>query len=127
MSATLSRAVRTSTGVVIAALAGGLEDGEAIDLRQHEVEDDQIVGRGLQDEVERGGAVGGDLHGVALLGQPLPDEAGDLALVLDDQDPQGVPSYAFIFSLQGFDVHAEAGRRASAGEGRGAASGRYRG
>ena len=68
-----------------AALAHGAHHAEPVAARQHHVEDDQVVGRTLHDEVERALAVRGQLHRVALLLQPLADEARHLALVLHHQ------------------------------------------
>src|SRR5213079_3637934 len=48
-----------------------------------------IVRGPAEDGVERLGAVRGELDRVTLLLEPLPDEARDLSLVLDDQDPHG--------------------------------------
>ena len=93
-------------------LAGGLEDGEAVEPGQHEVEHDEIVGWSLDDQVQRALAVGGDLDGVAFLGEALPDEAGDLTLVFGDQDPHVVPPGGHrplprIFALRRAGVHAQ--------------------
>ena len=54
--------------------------------RQQDVEDDQVVvvDAGL---LERGGAVGGDVHGVRVLAQSLREHRCGDGLVLDDQNP----------------------------------------
>ena len=95
-------------------------------------------------EVEGLLAVGGDLDGVALLGQPLADEAGHLPLVFHDQDAHVVGSPGArrarprIFAPGRSGVHSgpdDPVRRAGAlarrppprAVGRAAASGCYRG
>ena len=61
-------------------------DLDAVELRQPEVEDHEVgvVGRGL---VERGLAVAGDAHVVAVQPQRALEDLGDLVVVLDDEHP----------------------------------------
>jgi hypothetical protein len=60
---------------------------EAVTPRQHEVEDHEVVHRVAAEPRESLLAVARDVDGVALFLEALPDEARDLALVLDDQHP----------------------------------------
>src|SRR3954453_5069985 len=62
-------------------------DLDAVELRQAEVEDHEVrmVGRGL---VERGLAVAGDAHVVAVQAQGALEDLGDLVVVLDDEHPR---------------------------------------
>src|SRR4030095_13608308 len=67
-------------------LSSGLEDAQAIELGQPDVEDDEVGAGPLDQAFEGGGAVAHHLDRVAFLLEPLPDEARDLPLVLDHQD-----------------------------------------
>ena len=68
--------------------ADGADDGPAVELGEHQVEDDERRPVGL-DGVERGRAVGGrdDAEPVAL--EVGPDEPDDLGVVVDDEDRRG--------------------------------------
>ena len=67
-----------------AVVAQAPADLEAVDARQHQVEDDRVVlGRARHPEGVL--ALGGDVRGHPLLPQALADQAGHLGLVLDDQ------------------------------------------
>src|SRR4051794_36932649 len=61
-------------------------DLDAVDLRQPEVEDDEVgvVGGGL---VQRRLPIAGDAHVVAVQAQRALEDLGDLVVVLDDQHP----------------------------------------
>ena len=72
-----------------AAFARGPEDPEAVAARQQDVEHDQVVGLTLEEQVERNDAIGSGLHRVPLFLEPLPDEARDLPVVLDDKNAHG--------------------------------------
>ena len=87
-SGTLSRAVSMRTGAVMrcSRSAGG---PRTVALRQHHVEDDEVVGRARRGPSSTATARRRRLDRVAFLLQPLPDEARDLALVLDHQDSHG--------------------------------------
>ena len=63
-------------------------DLEPVDAGQHDVEDDRVVG-GDGDPVERLFAAAGEVDGVALLGQPAAEQAGQPRLVFDHQDAHG--------------------------------------
>ena len=90
MSATLSRAVRMSTGVRMLLRPERLQHLEAVPLGQHHVEDDEVVGRTAVHEVERDGAVAGDLDRMPFLLEPLAEKARDLPLVFHDEDPHAL-------------------------------------
>ena len=66
-------------------------DLEAVLLRQHDVEQDDVV---LVDVGQHGGLVPvrGDVHHVPLFLQPLLDESGDLPVVLHDENLHGPQS-----------------------------------
>jgi hypothetical protein len=68
---------------LVAQPAAGLE---AVQPRQHHVEDDDVVRRGAG-HPQRVLAADRDVGEQALLAQPLPDQGGQLHLVLDDQHP----------------------------------------
>jgi hypothetical protein len=63
------------------------QHAEPIALGQHQVEDDEVVRRLLQEAIEGFGPIAGQGHGVALLLEPLPDKVGDLPLVFGDENP----------------------------------------
>ena len=65
-----------------AQLAAG---GEAVDPRQHHVEDDRVVGR-RAGHPERLLAGRGEIGRMALLAEAAHEQAAELRLVLDDQD-----------------------------------------
>ena len=90
LSGTLSRAVRSRTGAYHPVLPQRSQDRESVPLRQHDVEHDEIVGRAPEGQVQGRRPVRRDVHRIAFLLQPLADEARDLPLVLDDQDPHGL-------------------------------------
>jgi hypothetical protein len=69
-----------------AAVADPAADLEAVHVRQHDVQDDHVVGV-LGRGPDRVGASRRDVDGVGLLLEPALEEAGHLQLVLDDQDP----------------------------------------
>jgi len=65
--------------------ANGTADFQAVDLRQHQVQDHQI-GRSFSDR-DKGVASGRDeIHGEAGLLEIAADELGDIAVVFDDED-----------------------------------------
>ena len=66
-------------------------DLEAVLLREHDVEQDDVV---LVDVGQHRGLVpvGGDVHHVALFLQPLLDESGDLPVVFHDENLHGPQS-----------------------------------
>ncbi len=66
---------------MLAELAAGLE---AVDARQHDVEDDRVVRRGWR-HPERVLAARRDVGGVPFLAQPAREQRGELRLVLDDE------------------------------------------
>ena len=63
-------------------------DLDAVELRQPEVEDDE-VGHEVLGGLERRHAVGGGAHLVALLAQRAAKNVRDLGVVLDDEDAAG--------------------------------------
>ena len=63
-------------------------DLDPVELRQPEVEDDE-VGHEVLGQLERLHAIAGGAHLVALLAQGAPQDVGDLGVVLDDQHPAG--------------------------------------
>ncbi len=80
----LSRAVSIRIGVRIVAGPQRAGDPEALEPRQHHVEDDRVVG------VRRRGplgivAVGFEVDHVARLGQPTPDHVGEGRIILNQQ------------------------------------------
>jgi hypothetical protein len=77
------RALRIRTG------AHPIDEGQPVDLRQHDVHDRDVV-RGARRQLEPALAVRGDVHGVARLSQPLADEIGNRRVVLDDEQPHDV-------------------------------------
>ena len=78
-----------STGAQTPSLAQAPADLDAVDTRQHEVEDDRVVlGRLCHPESIVSGA--GDVDCVALLREPAAEQACHLELVLDDQDPHAL-------------------------------------
>jgi hypothetical protein len=84
LSSTESLAVRMMIGVLLV-LRMRRRDLEAVEHRQHEVEDDEI-GVELAELGEAGDAVVGHDGVVALGLQFQVHELGDLLLVLDDED-----------------------------------------
>ena len=68
------------------ALAQAAQGRETVDGRQHHVEQDGVVRRGL-DHPQRVLAVGGDVCCVALLAQAAGDQGRHLRFVLDDEHP----------------------------------------
>ena len=70
------------------AVADFLQHLEPVHIGQHQVEDDQVVIGGVK-EVERGGAGGRGVHGVARALQSPAQEIGDALFVLDHQYPHG--------------------------------------
>ena len=100
----MPRAERTRIGVAAGLLvaADRPDDGPAVELGEHQVEDDE--GRPVPlDRVERGRPVRGghDAEPVAL--QVRPDEPDDLRVVVDDEDRpvgagQGSASRAIIIA-----------------------------
>ncbi len=70
--------------------ADAAKDLQPLDVGEHEVEDDHIV-RFVGGEVEAVATLGGDIDGKALGHEPAPDEARDLAVVFDEQDPHASP------------------------------------
>ena len=83
----MPRAERTRIGVAAASLvaADGADDGAAVELGQHQVEDDERRPVVL-DRVEGGRPVGGGHDAIALALQVGPDEPDDLGVVVDDED-----------------------------------------
>src|SRR6185436_13854936 len=71
-------------GRVDAAAAQGLDERQAVQRRQHEV-DDGDVGPGLERERETTLAIAGHVDRKAGLPQALGDEVGDGGVVFDDQ------------------------------------------
>ena len=65
-----------------------LEHADAVHLRQADVEDDDVVGLGLAEEVALL-AVEGGIDGVARVGQRRDQLAIEIAIILDDQDAHG--------------------------------------
>ena len=63
-------------------------DLEAVDARQHEVEQDEVV-VGRPRALERSLAVGDDVDGHALAAQPVVQQVGQLRLILDDEHAHG--------------------------------------
>ena len=59
---------------------------EAVEARQHHVEDDRVVVVSPR-HPERVLAARGDVRRVARLGQAAADETRELEIVLDDEDP----------------------------------------
>src|SRR6266849_5273510 len=59
-----------------------LQPLQAVPVRQHHVEDDEVVSRRLLEELEGGEAVRRHRVGMPFLLQALPEEARDLPLVL---------------------------------------------
>ena len=70
--------------------ADHLQDAVTVKARQHAVEDKQ-VGRLPLQSLEGSGAAQRGFDPVALPGQLVRDQGGDLCLVLDDQNPCGHP------------------------------------
>ena len=64
------------------------DDRQAVDLGQHQVEDDEPR-RVLLDRAERGPAVAGGHDPEALALEVRPDESDDLGVVVDDEDRGG--------------------------------------
>ena len=62
-----------------------LEDGDAVHLRQADVEDDDVVGLGVAEEVALL-AVGRGVDGVARIGQRRDELAVQILVILNDQD-----------------------------------------
>ena len=84
-SPTEASADRISTGVSICAARSALQHRQAVEHRQHAVEDDEVeaaVGGAEQAVL----AVGRLLDAMALLGQALGEIGGGFAIVLDQQD-----------------------------------------
>ncbi len=67
-----------------------LEHADAVHLGQAGVEDDDVVGLGLAEE-EALLAVEGGIDGVAGIGQRRDQLAIEIAIILDDQNAQGLP------------------------------------
>ena len=67
-----------------------LEHADAVHLRQADIEDDDVVGLGLAEEVALL-AVEGGVDGVAGVGQRRDQLAIEIAVILDDQDAHGLP------------------------------------
>ena len=82
----------------VAARAQLAHDVQAIAPRQHHVEDHHVVAR-RQGLAQAGHAVVRDVDLVVLGFEPAADEAGDLLLILDDQDAH--PSPVFMIDLPG--------------------------
>ena len=61
------------------------EDRQAVDIGQHPVEHDHVVGRALG-QGDRGHAIGRDVDDVPLGDQDPADEAGHLRFVFDYED-----------------------------------------
>ena len=79
---------------------------EAVDARQHDVEDDRVVLRRLG-HPERVLALDRDVGGEPLVAQPAADQARHLDLVLDDQHPHGRESLrAQMRTEMNFSWHA---------------------
>ena len=85
-----ARAVSMMIGMaaVFALVADRPADFEAVDLRQHQVEDEQI-GRARGDGRQRVAARREHLRREARLVQVARDEIGDVAVVFDDQHSGG--------------------------------------
>ena len=79
------RALRNSTGVSTPARRSAVDQAQAVEARQHDVDDGGVV-RPARREIEPVHAVVGDVHGVAFLPQARGDELGDAAIVFDDED-----------------------------------------
>src|SRR5262245_31309155 len=75
-------------------LADRLEHAEPVALGQHDVEHDEIPGRAVDGTLDPGGSVAGDLDGMPFLLEALADEARDLSVVLDHQNPHRIPVLA---------------------------------
>jgi hypothetical protein len=71
----------------LAFLAQSRKNGSAIDLRQHHVEHNQIVGDGTG-QMQTIVALRRHIDHEAILRQSLAQESGDLGLVLNDQYPR---------------------------------------
>ena len=85
MSSVASRAVRKMIGHPRALRAEALGDVEALHVRQHHVEHDQLrLERGHRRERVRAGP--GRLDGEALEAQGHGDDVDDVGLVVDDED-----------------------------------------
>jgi hypothetical protein len=68
--------------------AGAAADLEAVDAGQHQVEHQRVPAAALQ-FAQAGMAVGGMLHGIALVAQVHAQKFGDVGVVLDDQHAFG--------------------------------------
>ena len=77
--------LRNRTGVLTPAGAHRLDDGEAVDARQHAVDDQQLVAL-VGGERQAFAAVGDAVDDMAVLAQPVGDVGGGIGIVLDQQD-----------------------------------------
>ncbi len=75
-----------------------LEHADAVHLRQADVEDDDVVGLGLAEEVAFL-AVEGGIDGIAGIGERRDQLAIEIAIILDDQNAHGPPALAAGISL----------------------------
>ena len=74
-----------------AGVAQRRDQAEAVEARQHDVDDGGVVRAGAR-QLESRHAVLGDVDGEALLSQAAGDEAGDAAIVFDDEDAHVSPA-----------------------------------
>ena len=95
----LPRAVSTRTWVLRPSRRQLLQQGQAVDLGQHEVEDDHVVVRGPGLEIAFF-AVGGTVHGEALFLEPLPEGPGQGRVVFNQEHAHRLPP--FRSSVQAF-------------------------
>ena len=64
--------------------------GQAVDLREPEIQNDRVIGLGLREEVGPL-AVGGAVHGIAGLAERFGELLRQNRFVLDDQDSHTFP------------------------------------
>ena len=80
------REVRNSTGVADAGGAHRLDEAEPVELRQHAVDDDDVVALRSGRHHQPVAAVVGDVRLVAAFGDPAGEERRAVLVVFDDQD-----------------------------------------
>ena len=75
------------------AVANLLQHGKAVDVRQPEIEHDQIVLGGMN-HIKRRASVGPDINSVASAFESAPEKIGDSLFVFDNQNPHSSLEYS---------------------------------
>ena len=83
------------------------DNAQTIELRQHQIHQDQIIRVGFA-HIEAFFAIIGNIDGEFLLLQPAFDKTGDLFLVFNNQDANAHVSSPFVFRFLGVPVNSDA-------------------